>query len=88
MKEIIRQFDLNKDGRLDREELESLKAQVTAFSQAPPKVLAGYKNPMVPLMTGNFPAVAVILQKYDGNGDGGLEINELKALAQDLQNGR
>ena len=85
LKEIMQRFDLNKDGRLDREELEHLRAQVTVFSQAPPEMLAGHKNPGAPLMTKNFPAVKFILQKYDVNSDGGLEANELKALVQDIQ---
>jgi len=88
LEKIMQRFDRNKDGKLDRGELESLKAQVTVFSQAPPEKLVGHKNPVVPLMTKKFPAVTDILQKYDVNGDGGLEAGELKMLAQDIQKGQ
>jgi hypothetical protein len=85
LNQVLRRFDVNKDGKLDREELAPLKGQVTVFSRASPEMLAAHKNPFRPLLTRNFPEPTLILQKFDANGDGGLEINELKALAQDIQ---
>jgi Ca2+-binding EF-hand superfamily protein len=88
LKEIMQKYDLNGDGKLDRDELERLKVQVNVFSQASPEMLAGHKIPLAPLISKNFPTVSTILQKYDTNSDGGLEIDELKHFAEEIQNNR
>ena len=62
LKEIMQKFDLNGDGKLDREELERLKAEVAVFSQAPPEILAGHKILVAPLISKNFPSVPTILK--------------------------
>jgi len=36
-------------------------------------------------MTKNFPVISTVLKKYDVNGDGALDTNELMALAQDIK---
>jgi len=88
LKDIMQKFDVNGDGKLDPEELEHLKIQVSAFSQAPPEVFAGHKILVAPLKSKNFPSVPAILQKYDTNHEGSLNAGELKALAQDIRKGQ
>ncbi len=83
--QIMQKFDLNGDGKLDRDELEHLKTDVNVYSEAPPEMLKGRKILVAPFMTKNFPSVSTILQKYDANNDGSLNIIELKTLAQDIQ---
>jgi hypothetical protein len=88
LKEIMQKYDLNGDGKLDREELEHLKAQVNVFLQASPEMLAQHKILIAPLISKNFPSVSTILQKYDTNGDAGLEVDELKIFAQEIRGSR
>lgn len=88
LKEIMQQFDLNGDGKLDQEELDGLRAKVALFSQAPPEMLSGHKILVAPLLSKNFPSVPIIIQKYDTNHDGSLNVGELKALAHDIQERR
>jgi len=88
LKAIMQKYDVNRNGQLDRDELENLRARVNIFSQATPEILAAHKMPEAPLISKNFPTVSAILQKYDTNRDGGLEIEELKYLAEDIQKDR
>ena len=88
LEKIMQQFDQNGDGKLDREELKRLRAQVVLFLQAPPEMLATHNIPVAPLLSKDFPSVSIILQKYDANHDGGLETNELKTFAQDVHKNR
>ena len=55
------------------------------FSEAPSEMLSGRKILVAPLMTKNFPVISTVLKKYDVNGDGALDTNELMALAQDIK---
>jgi Ca2+-binding EF-hand superfamily protein len=87
-KEIMQGFDSNGDGKLDRDELERLKTRVNAFSQAPPEMLKGHKILVAPLIGKTFPEISAVLKKYDSNQDGGLEIEELKIFAKEIQKGR
>lgn len=85
LKEIMQKYDVNGDGKLDRDELENLRARVNIFSQVTPEMLAAHKIPEALLISKNFPTVSAILQKYDTNRDGGLEIEEFRNLAEDMQ---
>jgi len=81
----MQKYDVNGDGKLDRDELENLRARVNIFSQVTPEMLAAHKIPEALLISKNFPTVSAILQKYDTNRDGGLEIEEFRNLAEDMQ---
>jgi len=82
LKKIMERFDANGDGKLDRHELEQLETQVTIFAQAAPEILAGHKVLVAPLLSKHFPSVPTILQTYDTDRDGKLDLRELNALAE------
>lgn len=86
LQEIMKRYDRNGDGRLDRMELNILRTQVLLFCDAPPAMLAGKKVLLAPLLTKNFPGVDTILKKYDPSGTGTVNLDGLKALAKDIQN--
>lgn len=85
VREILKEFDHNGDGKLDRSELESLRAQVVLFADAAPETLPKKNFAIRPLLTKKFPSVAAILEKYDPNKIGGLDLVGLKSLAHDTQ---
>jgi Ca2+-binding EF-hand superfamily protein len=85
LKEIMKRFDIDGDGKLNQHELEMLTARVSIYSQAAPEVLAGHKILVAPLLSKQFPSVPAILEKYDADHDGKIDLKELKALARDVQ---
>jgi Ca2+-binding EF-hand superfamily protein len=88
LEKIMQQFDQNGDGKLDLRELEHLRSQVQLYSTAPPEILTNHDILVAPLLTRHFPPVSVMLRKYDANHDGGLEANELKIFAQEIEKNR
>lgn len=84
IKDIMKKFDRNADGRLDADELAILCAQVTLYSDAPPEMLAGRKVLISPLLSKRFPSAAVLLKQYDAGNIGGLDAAALKSLANTL----
>jgi Ca2+-binding EF-hand superfamily protein len=86
--EIVKRFDRNGDGKLNREELQWLRSSVLVFSQADPGSLAGHKILVAPLLSKHFPSEDNLLKHYDANHDGGLDANELRLVAHDVQKDR
>jgi Ca2+-binding EF-hand superfamily protein len=81
---MITRFDANKDGKLDESELNRIEIQVRTFLDAPPEMLRGRKIIVAPLMSKDFIRIPELIKKYDSNHDGALDLNELTALARDL----
>jgi Ca2+-binding EF-hand superfamily protein len=85
---IIKKFDRDNNGKLDASELEPLRSHVMVFVDAPPEMLSRRKILVAPLISRRFPPVPALLKKYDANGDGCIDADELKKLANDLQRDR
>ena len=86
MQAIMKQFDLDGDGRLNGEELKLLCSRVAVFSEISPAMLANHKIVVGPLLVKRLPSAAALLQQFDPNHSGGLDAKALKIMAQTLPN--
>jgi hypothetical protein len=86
--EVFKKYDQNGDGKLEQEELTRVRSDVLMYMGVPVELRAGRQIVVQPLLTKNFPAVAELLKVFDANHDGGLDSNELKALAIAIQKKR
>ena len=82
--EIMKKYDHNGDGRLDKEDLDFLHSQVVMLSDASPDLLKTKKLVIRPLLSKNFPTAAELLKKY-GNKEGTLDLAALKVLLQETK---
>jgi Ca2+-binding EF-hand superfamily protein len=82
---ILKRYDADGDGKLNRQELNLLRIHIETFSNAEPEWLVGRKVLVAPLLSKQFPTVEAILNTYDTNHDGALDATELKALAHAVQ---
>jgi Ca2+-binding EF-hand superfamily protein len=82
---LVKRYGHDGDGKLSRRELELVKARVALFLETSSERLERERAYVAPLLTKEFPSVEKLLQKYDANHDGALDVTELKAFAEDIR---
>lgn len=85
---IMKRFDRDRDGRLDAAELTRLHSSVALYADAKPEWLKRQTIVFDILISKRFPAPNQILEQFDADQDGHIDVSELKALATWLQSRR